>query len=109
MPERSAGTVVPMVGEERRVDRGRGVHPGRRLLTARSAVALGILAFVLNIAALVLAAAADQTAPQIVRGAALLPVAAVGMLVAVRRPRNPLGWLLLGCAVLFSLQGGSVA
>jgi hypothetical protein len=98
-----------MVGEERRVDRGRGVHPGRRLLTARSAVALGILAFVLNIAALVLAAAAEQPAPQIVQLAALLSTAAVGMLVAVRRPGNPLGWLLLGCAVLFSLQGGSVA
>jgi|SRR5579872_205624 len=109
MPERSAGTVVPMVGEERGVHADSVVPAGRRLRSARSAVALGVLAFVLNIAALVLAAAADQTAPQIVRGAALLPTAAVGMLVAVRRPGNPLGWLLLGCAVLFSLQGGSVA
>ncbi len=98
-----------MVGEERRVDRGPGVHPGRRLLSARLAVALGILAFALNIVALVLIASADQTAPQLVRGTALLPTAAVGMLVAVRRPGNPLGWLLLGCGVLFSLQGGSVA
>jgi hypothetical protein len=103
MPERSAGTVVRMVGEERRVSFG------RRLLSARLAVALGVVALVLNVAALVLVASADQTAPQLVRATALLPTAAVGMLVAVRRPGNPLGWLLLGCGVLFSLQGGSVA
>jgi hypothetical protein len=103
MPERSAGTVVRMVGEERRVSFG------RRLLSARLAVALGVVALVLNVAALVLVASADQPAPQLVRATALLPTAAVGMLVAVRRPGNPLGWLLLGCGVLFSLQGGSVA
>ena len=103
MPERSPGTVACMVGEERRVSFG------RRLLSARLAVGVGIVAFVLNIAALVLVASANQTAPQLVRLAALLATVAVGMLVAVRRPGNPLGWLLLGCGVLFSLQGGSVA
>jgi hypothetical protein len=103
MPERSAGTVACMVGEERRVSFG------RRLLSARLAVALGVVALVLNIAALVLVASANQTAPQLVRLMALLPTAAVGMLVAVRRPGNLLGWLLLGCGVLFSLQEGSVA
>ena len=89
MPERSAGTVVRMVGEERRVSFG------RRLLSARLAVALGVVAFVLNVAALVLVASADQTAPELVRLTALLPTTAVGLLVAVRRPDNPLGWLLL--------------
>jgi hypothetical protein len=103
MPERSAGTVACMVGEKRRVSFG------RRLLSARLAVGLGIFAFVLNIVALVLVASAHQTAPQLVRLTTLLPTAAVGMLVAARRPGNPLGWLLLGCAVLFSLQAGSVA
>jgi hypothetical protein len=103
MPERSAGTVAFMVGEELHV------HVGRRLLSARLAVGLGILAFVLNVVALVLVASANQSAPQLVRGIALLPTTAVGMLVAVRRPGNPLGWLLLGCGVLFSLEGGSVA
>jgi len=67
------------------------------------------VALVLNVAALVLVASANQTAPQLVRLMALLPTAAVGMLVAVRRPGNVLGWLLLGCGVLFSLQEGSVA
>jgi hypothetical protein len=103
MPERSAGTVAFMVGEERRM------IFGRRLLSARLAVALGVVALVFNVAALVLVASANQTAPQLIRGMALLPTAAIGMLVAVRRPGNPLGWLLLGCGVLFSLQGGSVA
>jgi hypothetical protein len=103
MPERSAGTVVCMVGEERRVSFG------RRLLSARLAVALGVVALVLDVVALVLVASANQTAPQLVRLMALLPTAAVGMLVAVRRPGNLLGWLLLGCGVLFSLQEGSVA
>jgi hypothetical protein len=103
MPERSAGTVGCMVGEERRVSFGRRLH------SARLAVALGVVAFVLNVAALVLVASANQTAPELVRLTALLPTAAVGMLVAVRRPGNPLGWLLLGCGVLFSLEGGSVA
>jgi hypothetical protein len=102
MPERSPGTVACMVGEERRVSFG------RRLLSARLAVGVGIVAFVLNIAALVLVASANQTAPQLVRLAALLATVAVGMLVAVRRPGNPLGWLLLGCGVLFPLQEGSV-
>jgi hypothetical protein len=92
-----------MVGEERRVSFG------RRLLSARLAIGLGILALVLNIVALVLVASADQSAPQLVRLMALLATAAVGMLVAVRRPGNLLGWLLLGCGVLFSLQVGSVA
>ena len=82
---------------------------GRRLLSARLAVALGVVAFVLNVAALVLVASADQTAPELVRLTALLPTTAVGLLVAVRRPDNPLGWLLLSCGVLFSLQEGSVA
>jgi len=43
MPERSVGTVVRMVGEERRVSFG------RRLLSARLAVALGVVALMLNV------------------------------------------------------------
>ena len=92
-----------MVGEERRVTRA------RRLLSARPAIALGVTAFALNITALVLIASAGQSAPQVVRVMALVPTVAVGMLVAVRRPGNPLGWLLLGCGVLFSLETGSTA
>ncbi len=92
-----------MVGKESRV------RSARRLLSKRTAIAVGVLAFVLNIAALVLVASAGETAPQFVRIMGLLPTVAVGMLVAVRRPGNPLGWLLLGCGVLFSVQAAAVA
>jgi hypothetical protein len=103
MPERSAGMVALMVGEESRLSLV------RRLLSTRTAIALGVLAFALNIAALVLIASAGETAAQLVRFMALLPTVAVGMLVAVRRPGNPLGWLMLGCGVMFSLEAGAVA
>jgi hypothetical protein len=103
MPERSAGNVTRMEG------RVSAVHMVRRLFSPRWAIALGVLAFALNIAALVLVAWEGNTAPQFVRLMALLPTVAVGMLVAVRRPGNPLGWLMLGCGILFSLQAGSVA
>jgi hypothetical protein len=92
-----------MVGNESRVRRV------RRLLSTRTAIAFGMLAFVLNIAALVLIASAGESAPQLVRIMGLLPTVAVGMLVAVRRPGNPLGWMLLGCGVLFSTETAAVA
>ena len=92
-----------MVGKESRV------RMARRLLSTRTAIAVGVLAFVLNIAALVLVALAGEIAPELVRTMGLLPTVAVGMLVAVRRPGNPLGWLLLGCGVLFSTQTAAVA
>jgi hypothetical protein len=92
-----------MAGEESRVSLL------RRLLSPRLAIALGVLAFGLNVAGLVLVASAGGTASALVRLTALLPTIAVGMLVAVRRPNNPLGWLMLGGGVLFPVQAGSVA
>src|SRR5712691_8554888 len=101
MPERYAGNVARMEGRES------GVRAGHRLVSARSAIALGVLAFALNIAGLVLVATAGSA--NLVRLMTLLPTVAVGMLVAVRRPGNPIGWLLLGCGVLFSVEAGSTA
>jgi len=49
MPERSAAKVARMEGS-----------PGHRLVSARSALALGVLAFALNIAGLVLVAASGE-------------------------------------------------
>jgi len=86
-----------------------GVRAGHRLVSARSAMALGVFALALNIAALVLVASSGESNGQLIRAMALLPTVAVGMLVAVRRPGNPLGWLLLGAGVLFSVNAGSVA
>ena len=74
------------------------------LASARSAIALGALVFACNVAALVLTAEARFATAELVRGAALLPTVAVGTLVAARRPRNPMGWLMLGCGFFFSTQ-----
>jgi hypothetical protein len=86
-----------------------GVRAGHRLVSARSAIALGLLAFALNVAGLVLVALSGESTGQLIRTMALLPTVAVGMLVAVRRPGNPLGWLLLEAGLLFSVNAGSVA
>ncbi len=82
---------------------------GHRLVSSRSALTLGALAFVLTVVALVLAASARQSAGELIQTMALVPTAAVGTLVAARRPGNPLGWLLLGAVLFFSLNRGAVA
>lgn len=81
----------------------------RRVFSARLAVPLGIVAFALNIAALVLIALAREPASELVQLAGLLPTVAVGLLVAVRRPGNPLGWLLLGAGLCFASNACAVA
>jgi hypothetical protein len=86
-----------------------GVRPGHRLVSARSAIALGVLAFTLNVAGLVLVASSGQSIGQLIRTMALLFTVAVGMLVAVRRPGNPLGWIMLGAGLFFSVNAGAVA
>jgi hypothetical protein len=80
-----------------------------RLFSARSALALGVLAVTLNIAALVVVASAGESEGQLIRTISLLPAVTVGTLVAVRRPGNPLGWLLLGAGLFFSVNAGAVA
>jgi hypothetical protein len=79
------------------------------LASARSAIALGALVFACNVAALVLMAEASFAAAELVRGTALLPTVAIGTLVAARRPRNPMGWLMLGCGFFFSTQAVGTA
>jgi len=75
------------------------------LATPRVAIALGTLVFALNVAALVVMALAHYSTAELVRLSALLPTVAIGTLVAVRRPRNPMGWLMLGAGFCFSTQG----
>jgi hypothetical protein len=81
----------------------------RRLASARLAIALAVLTFMLNVGALVLVASSGEPAGDMIRTLGLLPTVAVGMLVAVRRPGNPLGWLLLGAGMFFSVNAGSFA
>ena len=83
--------------------------PGHRVVSARSAIVLGAVVFVLSVAALVLRASAGQSVGDLIRTMTLLPIVAVGTLVAVRRPGNPIGWLLLGAGLSFSVNSGAVA
>jgi hypothetical protein len=80
----------------------------RRPLNTRLAVALGALAFAVAVTGLVLAALARQPAGHLITQASTLPLVAVGLLVAVRRPGNPLGWLMLGAALCFSANTAAV-
>ncbi|HTU07000.1 MAG TPA: hypothetical protein VMG13_15715, partial [Trebonia sp.] len=78
----------------------------RRLLlslaTPRTAIALGAVVLALNVAALVVTALARDSIQELVRLCALLPTVAIGMLVAARRSRNPMGWLMLAAGFCFS-------
>jgi hypothetical protein len=103
MPERSVRIVALMVWEER------GAGMARRLLSTRTAIALGVLALVLNVAGLIAIAVSGETVIDLVRLVGLLPTVAVGLLLAVRRPGNPIGWFMLGAAVCFALTSGSAA
>jgi hypothetical protein len=76
-----------------------------RVLRPRIALALGGAALVLLAATVPLAAVAHQlTAGAFGQPLLMAPYAAVGTLVAARRPANPVGWLLLALA-LASLLG----
>ena len=83
---------------------------GRRLRLAPPVIAtvLGIAVLVLAAALVPLAILARQN-PDTNGGQALLvlPFAVVGFLVALRRPGNPLGWLLLTVAICFLLSNDS--
>jgi len=78
----------------------------RRVLSSlaapRVAIALGTLVFALNAAGIVAMALAHYSITELVRLGGLLPTVAIGTLVAVRRPRNPMGWLMLGAGFCFA-------
>jgi hypothetical protein len=78
----------------------------RRWVPPVLAVALGLLALGAGVAAVQLAVLFHQTGPGgpaadwLITMAVTLPGTAVGVLLAVRRPRNPIGWILLALLVL---------
>ena len=74
------------------------------LATPRTAIVLGTLVFAVNVAAIVVMVLAHYSITELVRLSALLPTVAIGTLVAVRRPRNPMGWLMLGAGFFFTTQ-----
>lgn len=91
-----------MLGEMIAEDERSGAAAGRRM--AVGARALGSACVLLALAGVVLhvlpgrLAAGDYGAWWITNAVAAVAIALPGCLVAARRPRNPLGWLLLGLA-----------
>jgi hypothetical protein len=83
-----------------------------RRATQVAAIMLGLVTLALGLAAAPLdtithqVAAGNPWAETILNIAATAPAAAVGTLLAVRRPRNPIGWMILAILVLgFSPTG----
>ncbi len=77
-----------------------------RLVAPLLAIALGVITVALDLAAVPLDSLAHQggTGGPVADGfavaAAVIPTAAVGTLLALRRPGNPIGWLLLAVLVV---------
>lgn len=78
--------------------------PGRPAVVG--AIAVGVLVVVLASATLPISRAAHMSSSS---GGALyvvgIPALVVGLLLAVRRPDNAMGWCLLGAALFFSMTG----
>jgi hypothetical protein len=80
------------------------------LASPRSAVALGGLVLALTVALIPLGDLSHQGLSTSGGGAFLAPVfGMLGFVVAWRRPRNPLGWLMLGAAGFLVLSGDAGA
>ena len=103
MPERGLCNVARMVTQAGRARAGRGLH------AAWVAVPLGALVVILAIVGLVAVASAGQSGGQLIRLLTVLAASAVGVLVAARRPANPLGWLMLGSALFLAVGDGAAA
>jgi hypothetical protein len=84
-------------------------RPGRGLNPAWAAVPLGLLVTALTIAGLVAIASAGRSEGQLIRLMTVLSSAAIGTLVASRRPGNPFGWLMLSAGLFLSVSDGAVA
>jgi hypothetical protein len=103
MPERPLGSVARMAAQAGRTRAGRGLTP------AWLAVPLGFLVVILTIGGLVAIASAHQSEAQFIRLMTVLPAPAIGALLAIRRPANPFGWLLLGTGLFLSVGDGASA
>jgi len=76
-----------------------------RLATPGAALALGIGTILLTLAAVALTAANHRFSSGDGGSVVLVPgFGVVGIIVARRQPRNPMGWVLLGCAFCLALD-----
>jgi hypothetical protein len=82
-------------------------RPFRRLASPTTALVLGAVALMIMAASIVAAGAIHQLS--ILGTGPIVPVVAaytgVGVVVARRQPRNPIGWILIGFIVLFLFSG----
>ncbi len=80
-----------------------------RLFTPGSALALGVLTVAVLVFGVVLSRVEHESI--VVTGSGPLPLAfgLVGLVVAVKRPRNPVGWCFLAAAFLLTLDGSASA
>ena len=77
----------------------------RRLATPRTAVVLGVGLIALSVAAVAFTVADHSYSAGDGGSIVLVPgFGVVGLIVARRQPRNPMGWLLLGCALCLSID-----
>ena len=72
-----------------------------RWASPRTALVLGVAALLLAVTAIPLSVISDGQSS----GVLMIPFGLVGVVVARRQPRNPIGWILLGLAVIFLLSG----
>jgi hypothetical protein len=77
-----------------------------RLATPRTAIAAGLAGLLLFVAAPPLAHVAHQVSFAALSSNVIIVPAflVVGVVVAARRPGNPIGWVLLGAGILFAVQ-----
>jgi hypothetical protein len=77
----------------------------RRLATPGTALTLGIATILLVVAAVAFTVADHHFGAGDGGSVVLVPgFGIVGLIVARRRPRNPMGWVLLGCALFLALD-----
>jgi hypothetical protein len=84
------------------------IAAGRRLRRASPATATGLAAVALILTALAIVLSDLEHKLSILGSGPIIPVvvvyAGVGVIVARRQPRNPIGWILIGFIVLFLLS-----
>jgi hypothetical protein len=81
--------------------------PLRASLLAWSLAGLSVIVFVVGVPLYMLTSSAGVTGiiGELLRGSLFLVFPVVGALIAARRPRNPIGWILLADGLLWNLSG----